>query len=190
MGSDTTAALVGAIAGGVCGALAGGGFSLMVAPTLAEREERGRMRIRGRRSIASALIAFHYAVSETRGTLFRLGGVVDRDEFERAALTFASTLIRSADSLPWIERSRLRWRTRRLMGPGVIRFVELRPPKHFGAGADSARLQVIADTRPWTSKAKFDLELCIAKPTDDRWSRVLKAIQKMQRDYPVASADP
>ncbi len=105
----------------------GGVVGLVIAPTKAEREERGRQRIDGRRRIASAIVQFQYEVAEARRNLYSLDGSVDSDAFEGAAVTFTADIVKPADVLPWSERRYVRWRVRKLVGPGVMRTVELRP---------------------------------------------------------------
>lgn len=186
--SDAAVALLGAVAGAVAGGAMGGVVGLVIAPTKAEREERGRQRIEGRRRIASAVVQFQYDVAEARHSLYSLGGSVDGDAFEGAAVTFTADIVKSADVLPWTERRLVRWRVGKLMGPGLMRTVELRPAGRYAAGPDSARLQAIADTRSWSAASTFDPALLLRAPTDPTWDKVLRALRRLQTDYPAASA--
>lgn len=186
--ADAAVALLGAVAGACTGGVMGGIVGLAVAPTKAEREERGRQRIEARRRIAAAILQFQYDIAEARHALYSVDGSVDSDAFEGAAVTFTADVVKSADVLPWTERHVIRWRVRRLVGPGVVRTVELRPAGRYSAGPDSARLQAIADTRPWAAGSTFDPMLLLRAPTDPAWDQVLRALRRLQVDYPAASS--
>ncbi len=176
-------ALISALCGAVTGAIAGGAVGWLIAPTRAEREERGKKRVIARETIASAIVDFQYAISEARQQLYRKN-IVNRDDFEGVAVRFAGTISRASAPLPRMERWRLRRHLRNIVGPGIIRIVELRPAPKYEAGADSARLRAIADTRPWVAEAAYRSDLLDLRPTDSAWDILLARLQRMQKAYP------
>lgn len=176
-------AVIASVCGALSGAVSGAVVGWLIAPTRAEREERGRKRIAGREAIAAAIRKFRYGVSETRQRLYRKNEV-NVDEFEGAAVEFAANIRRGALPLRRLERFRLYLTLRMMVGPGILRLVELRPPDRHSASADSAQLQAIADTRPWAARAAFSSDLVKLRPTDQKWDLLLKRLSRMQKRYP------
>jgi hypothetical protein len=171
--------VIGAVAGGVSGAIMG----WLIAPTRAEREERGRQRLQARRQIAVAIANLSYELIETRGRLFRMedaSDLLNRSKF----LEFAGAVKSAVSSLPRLERWRVTRAARTLIGQFIWRLAEIVPREHYEGVDEASLLKVTADTR-----ASADASLCNAvllgvRPTDAKWDAALKAVEKMQRTYP------
>lgn len=179
---DLGTVLTGAISGAVCGSLSAAAIGWYIAPSRAEREERGKKRLEARRAISDAIRTLHYDLSEARQRAYRKEPS-NAAELEGRAVDFA-TRVRSATApLPGSEAWRVRSDVRALVGPGVWRVAELRPGDK--TGPDSASLQAVADTRHWLANSDFTPELAYIEPTDQRWDKLLKRVARLQRRYPV-----
>lgn len=177
---DVISAVVGAIAGGVTGGLSG----WFIAPTQAEREERGRRRIESRSQIAAAVGNVSYQVREARGLLFRLedpAELLDRANF----LKFANSVKQGSMFLRWPERLRVERKARKLTGRFVWRLAEIVPSDHFADVDEASVLQATADTRTSIDKNVFGPALARYPPTDPRWNEVFKLVDKMRKSYPT-----
>jgi hypothetical protein len=176
---DIISGVVGAVAGGAAGALTG----WFVAPTQAEREERGRKRIEGRSQIASAVANLNYQLIEARGRLFRLEEIshlLDRTHF----LEFANGVKRGSMFLHRFARFRVERSAKKLTGRLIWRLAEIVPPEHYGHVDEASVRQATADTRTSTDKPAYGPALAECPPTNARWDEALKILDKMKRTYP------
>jgi hypothetical protein len=183
MATSTETALIAAITGATTGALAGAFVGWIIAPTRAEREERGRRRIDGRRQIADAIKQLHYAVSEARHQLYRLESM-DRSDLEEAAVSFANVARNGSLPLPPYERWRVRRSVQRIIGKQLWRLAELRPASDYRRHGDSAALASIADTRTGMVDPPFEVALRPEDPISQRWDKLLDMLSAFQRRYP------
>jgi hypothetical protein len=175
---ETTAALV----GGVAGAVAGGLVSLAFAAATGERQELGRRRIEARNLISSATQEFLYAIGEARLRLYELRKL--EKDYTAKATKFAGIVRKASLSLPPLERLRLQRRLRKIVGSGIYQLAELRPPSTYAVDADAAALTAISEARPTAEQPLFDRYLIQARPTDHRWDELLDALRKLQERYP------
>lgn len=172
--------VLGALTGALTGAVAGGIAGWWIAPTRAEREERGRKRVDGRRDALAEVNAFDVAVREFRQHLYRQE-VPDRDAFEVSAVRFAGEIRHVAPVLPWFEKRRLVRRVRKVVGPGYWREAELRPRGIYNRkNTDPAALAAVADTRPHTAKSLLSPDLASTRPTDQQWDRLVSALSSLR----------
>jgi hypothetical protein len=180
--ADLSVVLVGGIAGAVTGSLCAAIITWLLAPSRAEREERGKKRMDARLAISQAIRTFHYEISEARQLAYRKTSLDPHDLEEKARL-FAGAVRQSSIPLPHSEAWRLKSDVRGIVGPGVWRLSELRA--RDSSGTDSATLQAIADTRHWLAKSPFTPELARVEPTDKRWDNLLAKLGKLQSRYPI-----
>lgn len=172
------AGVVGAVAGGIAGALTG----WLVAPTQAEREERGRKRLEGRSQISSAVAKLNYQLTEARGKLFRLeetGDLLDRARF----LEFAGSAKQGSMFLHWFARIRVERRAKKLTGRLIWRLAEIVPPEHYSDVDEASILQATADTRTSTDKRAYGPALATCPPcppTSQTWDEALRILNKMR----------
>lgn len=177
---EVITAVVGAIAGGAAGALSG----WFIAPTQAEREERGRRRVEGRSQIAAAVGDFSYQVREARGRLFRLEDPAE--QLGRANfLKFANSVRQGSLFLRWLERMRVERIAKKLTGRFVWRLSELVPPDHFADVDEASVLQATVDTRTSIDKNAPGPSMARWPPTDPRWNEFIKLVDKMRKSYPT-----
>src|SRR5579859_1852550 len=104
--SDLSTAIISGLVGAGAGGISGATVGWLIAPTQAEREERGKSRIEGRKQISSAISSFNYQMVEARGKLFLIesvGELLDRARF----VEFAGAIMQGAAFLPRIERWRV-----------------------------------------------------------------------------------
>jgi hypothetical protein len=175
--------IISGVIGAVTGGAAGSFMSLFVAPTQAEREERGKRRLEGRAQIASAVARLNYQITEARGALFRLedaGDLLGRPQF----LEFAGALERGSAFLRWHSRARIKRRGRRLTGRLIWRLAEIVPPEHYGDVDDASIRQATADTRTSTDRRVYGLALVKCLPTNANWDDAFKILAKMRKSYP------
>jgi len=164
--------------------MAGSLTGWFVAPTQAEREERGRRRLEGRRQIASAVAQLNYQLTEARGALFRLeepGDLLDRARF----LEFAGALKAGALFLRWYSRFRVERKAKKLTGRLLWRLAEIVPPEHYKDVDESSILQATADTRTSTDRPIYGPALAQYPPTGPEWDDVLKVLASMRKAYPA-----
>jgi hypothetical protein len=176
---DIISGVVGAVAGGVAGALTG----WFVAPTQAEREERGRKRVEGRSQIASAVARLNYQLTEARGKLFRLeetDHLLDRARF----LEFANAVKQGSMFLRRLARLRIERSAKKLTGRLIWRLAEIVPPEHYGHVDEASIRQATADTRTSTDKPAYGPALAECSPTSARWDEALRILDKMRKTYP------
>ncbi len=173
--------LLGAVTGGITGALAAAALTLATASTKAEREERGRKRVDARRDVLRALNEFDGAVRSYRQKRYR-HEPVDENELETAAVKMAGEARQAAVVLPVVERRRLLRRVRKLLGPGYWRESELRPHGAYArVQTDPVALAAVADTRPHSVKSKMSPELLHARPADPRWDQLVQALASLRK---------
>lgn len=176
---DIITGIIGAVAGGVAGGL----VAVVVAPTQAERDERGRRRLEGRSQIASAVEKLSYQLTEARGRKFRLepsDNLLNRASF----LEFAGSIRRGSMFLRWTERLRVKRRAKKLAGRLIWRLAEIVPSEHYADVDEASILQATADTRTSTDKRISGPALADCPPTDAKWDATLKIINKMRKTYP------
>jgi gas vesicle protein len=178
MSVETTAALVGGVAGAVAGSL----VSLAFATATGERQERGRRRIEARNSVSSATQEFLYAVGEARLKLYELRKL--DEDYTAKATTFAGIVSKASLSLPPLERWRLQRKLRKIVGSDIYQLAELRPSSTYAVEADAAALMAISEARPTAEQPLFDAYLLHSKPTDRRWDDLLDAMRRLQKRYP------
>lgn len=179
LSTEIISGLVGAVAGGISGAAVG----WLIAPTQAEREERGKSRIEGRKQISSAISKFKYQMVEARGKLFLIesvGELLDRARF----VEFAGAIRQGAAFLPRIERWRVERKTRNLVGRLAWRLAEIVPPEHYSNVDEASLIKATADTRTSNDTPLCSPALVNVRPTDTQWDAALKAIEKMHKAYP------
>jgi len=171
--------VVGAVSGGVAGALT----AWWLAPTQAEREERGRRRLEGRSQLAAAIGLLNYQITEARGRLFRLeeiGDLLDRARF----LEFAGSVKRGSIFLRSYKRFLVKRRAKKVAGRLIWRLAEIVPPEHYGDVDEASLLKATADTRTSVDERVFGAALADFPPTSARWDEVLKVLEKMRKAYP------
>ncbi len=168
--------------GAITGALAGALVGWIIAPTRAEREERGRKRLEGRRQIADSIVGLRYTVSQARQRLYRLEQF-DNSELHHAAVHFAYVTRVYSLPLPRLERLRLRRKVRQIIGKQLCRLAELRPQSEHPRPGDSATLISIADTRSSVKDTPFDVALRMEKPTHPHWDKLLDLLGDLQQRY-------
>jgi hypothetical protein len=172
--------VIGAVAGGVAGSLMG----WLVAPTQAEREERGKRRLEGRARIASAVAQLNYQMMEARGSLFRLESADDllgRTQF----LEFVEALKQGSMFLHWYSRLQIKRRGRRLTGRLIWRLAEIVPPGHYDNVDEASIRQATADTRTSTDRRVYGPALVKRLPTDRTWDDAFNILAKMRKSYPI-----
>jgi gas vesicle protein len=177
---DVISGVIGAVTGGIAGSLT----AWLVAPTQAEREERGKRRLEGKARIAKAVSQLNYQMMEARGALFRLENASEflgRTQF----LEFAEALEQNSMFLHWSSRIRVKTRGRKLTGRLIWRLAELVPPEHFAKVDDASVRQATADTRTSADRKMFGLALTQSLPTDQMWDEAFKILAKMRRSYPA-----
>ncbi len=179
MRDEIVSGVVGAVAGGAAGALTG----WLVAPTQAEREERGRKRVEGRSQIAAAVAKLSYQLTAARGKLFRLeevGDLLDRARF----LEFADAVKRGSRFLHWHARVRVDRTAKKVTGRLIWRLAEIVPPEDYTDVDEASILQATADTRTSTDKPVYGPVLAKCAPTDVKWDEALKILDRLRRFYP------
>lgn len=181
--SDLQTEIISGVIGAVAGALSGAAAGWIIAPTQAEREERGRLRLEGRRKIADAVAKLDYQVIEARGRLLRLESIdqlLDRARF----VEFAGAVRQGAAFLPRLERWRIEHSSRNLTGRLVWRLTEIMPPDRYPEIDEASLMRATADTRTSVDSPLCGPLLATKRPTDDQWDLALKAIEKIRRRYP------
>lgn len=182
--SEFPTQLISGLTGAVTGGFSGAFIGLLIAPTRAEREERGKRRVEGRRQIAAALSELSYELIEARGRLFRLEGASDRVTFERL-LRFTGEIQVGASSLPRFERWRIERKARALTGKLAWRLAAIVPPSRYDNVDEASLIKATADTRTSNEVALLNMALATARPTDPRWDAALKALERLRRAYPA-----
>jgi hypothetical protein len=173
--------LLGALAGALTGAISGGLVGLWLAPSRAEREERGRKRVDARRDAVRIIGQFDTLVRSFRQRLYRLEKP-DPNDLETGAVRFANEIRYLASVLPRWERWLLLRRVRKIVGPGYWREAELRPQGDLERSpGDAIALAAVADARPFTSKALMSPTLALQPPTDEQWDELLAALAALRR---------
>jgi hypothetical protein len=178
--SQLISGVIGAISGGVAGSVA----AWTVAPTQAEREDRGRRRVKARRQIAIAVSTLNYQLMEARGKLFRIESPVGALRLADI-LNFASAMRVGAWSLPLFERRWLLRRAESLIGRLSWRLAEIVPADHYEDPDESSILKATADTRTSTQDATVSVKLLELRPTDGRWDAAIRAVERLQKKYPT-----
>jgi len=181
--SDLSTEIISGVIGAVAGGISGAAVGWLIAPTQAEREERGRNRLEGRRKISSAISNLNYQMVEARGKLFRIesvGELLDRARF----VEFAGAIRQGAAFLPRIERWRIERESRNLVGKLAWRLAEIVPAEHYNDIDETSLVKATADTRTSTDAPLCSPALVHVRPTDGRWDTALKAIEKMHKAYP------
>jgi hypothetical protein len=181
--SDLSTEIISGIVGAVAGGFSGAAVGWLIAPTQAEREERGKSRLEGRKQIASAISNLNYQMVEARGKLFRIesvGELLDRARF----VEFAGAIRQGATFLPRIERWRVERETRNLVGRLAWRLAEIVPPEHYSDIDEASLVKATADTRTSTDSPLCGPTLVNVRPTDAQWDATLKAIEKIHKTYP------
>lgn len=168
----------------VLGAISGGIAGLVIGPTKAEREERGKRRIDARRSVARSLQSFRYRLSEYRLAMLAIEADGEFSSVREAALTYAKAVQVDGAILPRRERKRLHKNTRKIIGRTFLRIASLRSPDSANVTADSASLTAIALERQDTSLSLFNESFETLAPTSSDWDKLLSAIDKVRRRYP------
>jgi hypothetical protein len=179
MHDEIISGIVGAVAGGVAGALTG----WLVAPTQAEREERGRKRVEGRSQIATAVAKLRYQLTAARGKLFRLeevGDLLDRARF----LEFADAVKRGSMFLHWYARVRVDHYAKKVTGRLIWRLAEIVPPDDYAEVDEASILQATADTRTSMDNPVYGPALVKCAPTDVKWDEVMRILDRMRKLYP------
>lgn len=176
-------AIIGAVSGGLMGAIT----SIVIGPTKAEREEKGKRRIEARKSLADAIKSFRYAASETRLKKYDLrvtNPAVDYSGIRAAALRLGSSIQRERHVLPPWERIVLNRRASDILGSNLLAWADLRPPSIEDPSEDSALLHAIATERQGPSKAAYSEWLLTQPPTSDAWDALLSSVDKLRKRYP------
>jgi hypothetical protein len=177
--TEIISGIIGAVAGGIAGAFAG----WVIAPTQAEREERGKQRVQGRQQIANAISNLRYQLTAARGNLFRMeaiGDGISRETF----LGFAGDIRAGALTLPRLERWKIQRRARILTGKLIWRLAAIVPPGHYSDVDEASVLKATADTRTSNETATLSISLLRHRPTDPEWDAALKAVDKLAKAYP------
>ncbi|WP_306747236.1 hypothetical protein [Saccharothrix yanglingensis] len=163
----------------VTGATAGGLASIVVGPTKAEREERGKRRIEARSNLGKRLRAFRYEFKKAR--LLRLEGRAISDEavFE-SALLLAIAANAAMQALPLFERLRIRRRIVATIGVEMLSLADFQ--------IDSDGETVSAAVHMVTEKYRLDPRESIRRltevdPSEPVWDKLLKRIESLIRKY-------
>ncbi len=128
--SDLSVAIISGVAGAVAGGLSGAVMGWLIAPTQAERVDRGRQRLEGRKAIATAVTQLNYQLTEARGRLLRVEStedLLDQSHF----VTFAGSVRSGAIALPALERWLIIHRPKALLGRLVWRLAVIVPSDHY-----------------------------------------------------------
>jgi hypothetical protein len=172
--------LVAAGAGALTGALAGGIVAFIIAPSRAEREERGKQRVSGRREVAAGITAFQYALLQARERRLNMEkGVEVQNYLESAAVALAQVVQESTTHLPRWKRWRLRRSVRKIVGPQAWRLAELRPDGMHSSAFDAATAKVNREVRP--TPGQVLIPAARVSPLDPRGNRLLHRIGKLHR---------
>lgn len=182
--SDLRTEIISGVIGAVTGSLSGAFITWVVAPTQAEREERGHQRLESRKAIAGAIAKLDYEVTEARARLFRIqaiGDLLDQKQF----VMFTGTVRSNASPLPFFERRLILHRTKALVGNLVWRLAELIPSDHYSGIDEASLLKATADTRTSLETPLCGTALAVVRPTDRKWDTALKALGKLRKSYPA-----
>jgi hypothetical protein len=182
--SELGIAVISGVIGAVSGSFSGGIIAWMVAPTQAEREERGRQRMESRRAIAAAVARLEYQMTEARGRLFRIESVenlLNQTQF----VAFAGAVKSNADSLPHLERWRVTRQAKALVGRLAWRLAALVPSDHYADIDEASVLKATADTRTSLEVPLCGTALATLRPSDSKWDAALKAVSKLRKSYPA-----
>lgn len=162
------------------GAAAGGLTSLLVGPSKAEREERGKRRIEGRSAVGKALTDFRYEYKMAR--LQRLEGQpVSADEIFKSALRLAAVTNSAMRSLSALERTGLRRRVSSIVGIEMIGLARLQPD--CAKETTSTLLQMTAEKYRRDPQVSIQ-QLTEVDPSDGTWDILSNRIDKLARKYP------
>lgn len=172
--------IVAAGTGAVTGALTGGIVAYIIAPSKAEREERGKQRISGKREIASGFTDFQYAVLQARERRLDMDHASHvQNDLESAAVALAQVIQHGAIHLPRIKRWRLRRSVKNIVGPHAWRLAELRPQGMQSTAFDAATARADREVRPIPGQGL--IPPATASPLDPGWNRLLHRVGKLQR---------
>lgn len=172
--------LIAAGAGALTGALAGGVVAFFIAPSKAEREERGKQRVTGRREVASGITAFQYALLQARERMLDMENAGEvHEDLESAAVTLAQMVQQGTVHLPRRKRWRLRRSVKKIVGPQAWRLAELRPHGMQASAFDSATARANREVRPTPGQGLIPAPA--VSPLDPRWDRLLQRTGSLQR---------
>lgn len=172
--------VVAASAGALTGALAGGIVAYIIAPSKAEREERGKQRITGRRQIASGTAAFQYAALQARERRLNMEDAAKvQQELMSAAIALAQATQEGTVHLPRIRRWKLRRSVKKIVGAQSWRLAELRPHGVQPGAFDAATARVNREIRPTPSQGLLPPEA--ASPLDPSWDLLIRTVGRFQK---------
>jgi hypothetical protein len=164
----------------ITGATAGGLTSILIGPTKAEREERGKRRIEARSELARALRAFRYEYRQAR--LQRLENqTVSTEAVFTSALRLATATSAALSVIPAFERLTLSKKITKVIGPEMLGLASLQPEP--ASEVTNTALHIIAE------KYRRDPRMTIQKltetdPLGSEWDTTQRRIDRLTRKYP------
>lgn len=161
------------------GAVAGSVVSIFTGSTIAEREERGRLRIAARQAIGRALRTFRYNLANSRLLLID-GQDPNEDEVLSAAFELAKDVYESLPVMPRIERHRLKRSIGGLLGREMILVARLRPDQKSDI-TDIAHVSTIMRYRTEPGSALKDL--LRTDPNAAAWEKAIRRSERLGRRY-------
>lgn len=172
--------LIAAGTGALTGAMAGGLVAYIIAPSKAEREERGKQRVSGRRAVASGIIDFQHALLEARERRLNMEDAADvHEQLGSAAVALAQVTQEGTVHLSRIVRWRLRRAIKKIVGPQTWRLAELRPNGMQSAPFDAATAKANREIRPLPAQGLMPPHT--TSPLDPSWDRLMRTVGRLQR---------